>query len=170
MSKFYDEFFAQKGGKHDELVMKCVSKDSINNLISLTHATDVIEEDAIKCKDHPLVSDHKTSIDYETEVVCNNGNFIIGYADVLITIESKLIFKPDAFGTQEVNTYHIIIIEVKPELMDIGSVLRQLKTYEQCIVAQNRNVKISKVIATYSEVSEDVKQYLLHEGVHVIKF
>jgi hypothetical protein len=169
MSKFYDEFFAQKGGKHDELVMKCVSKDSINNILNLTHATDVIEEDAIKCKDHPMISDHKTSIDYETEVICNNGNFIIGYADILITVKSNLIFKPDAFGTQELNVYHIIIIEVKPELSDIGSVLRQLKTYEQCIL-QNKDTRVSKIIATYSNISEDVKDYLLHEGVHVIKF
>lgn len=174
MSKFYDEFFAQKGGKHDELVMKCVLDVGLNNILNVTNFSEYAEKVALGYKEvDRLVKDDGIQTSYETETICKNGNFIIGYADIIITAKSNIIIKRKYDGIIHdvgLNTVGMIVVEVKPELNDIGSALRQLKTYEQCIKHQVTYDKFYKAIATYSEVSEDVKEYLLHEGVHVIKF
>lgn len=178
MSKFHDEFFQQKGPKHDELVIKCVSKDTIQLIINKAGFVG----------DNPFIV-------YETEVLCRNGTFIIGYADILIKVLTDVsddlekeisrrahrlitdyrVPEAEAFRSARISlndgradSGFRVLVECKPTLDDVGAVLRQLKTYESILYKGYGTFK--KVIATYSAPSEDVINYLSHEGVKVVTF
>lgn len=172
MSRFHEELYRRKGHKHDQLVIKCVSKSGIDAILSIAGRPDDID-----------------TMDYETEVLCKKGNFIIGYADILIKISRNRIecqkefderFRvlteeyrvPAAEARRSVRNYlqmkdhnYFVLVECKPALEDIGSAIRQLKTYEDAIKGEYDALK--KVIATYDTPSEDVIEYLRHEGVSV---
>lgn len=183
MSRFQEEFFGKTETRHDELVMKCVSSKGIDRIIKTV---------GWKC------DTSKFDVDYETEVICQTSgyksNFIVGYADIVIkmvpdwskTIESdaearvKLLVEkfhvPESEARRSARNYYKndlagtakILVECKPELKDIGTTIRQLKTYESILKADC--VDWFKAIATYSLASEDTTAYLLHEGIHVINF
>lgn len=120
----------------------------------------------------PLEIKIKEDFDYETEVICKNGAFIIGYADILITFKSErwLVGQLDGFerSVLDARLSKHVLVEVKPELKDVGAVLRQLKTYET--VLSHRCGEISKVVVTYSCPPVDVFEYLEHEGVRIVVF
>ena len=77
MSRFHEELYRRKGPKHDQLVIKCVSKSGIDAILSIAGRPDDID-----------------TMDYETEVLCKKGNFIIGYADILIKISRNRSILP----------------------------------------------------------------------------
>lgn len=125
-----------------------------------------------------LISSEKQEVgvtNYETEVICKNGNFIIGYADILlqITITNQL----DLTITQDwiwdkYDSFTMtwgIIIEAKPVLKGFGAVLRQIKTYLETI-GQQEPERYLGVIATYSDVSEQTREVLAKEKVFVAQF
>ncbi|MFZ2471371.1 MAG: hypothetical protein WAW52_05440 [Methanothrix sp.] len=170
MSKFHDEFFAQKGQKHDELVMKCVSNDGQAKLLAAFDFVTIVEHERLKCDFSNLITNYK----YETEVLCKSGNsFIIGYADLIFSWE---MFFSETYVLANHPTNAVrYVIEAKPELTDVGAVLRQLKTYkatkERIWEADRwKIVPVYMAIATYSSISDDVRAYLEHEGVKVVTF
>ena len=184
MSRFQEEFFGKTETRHDELVMKCVSGVGIEKIIKAVCGTQDEQTN--------------TSIDYETEVICQShgykSNFIVGYADIVIKITSsgakrvetdaeervKKLIKdfhvPEPEARRSVRKYYNmdavegtkILIECKPELKDIGTTIRQLKTYEG--ILRGNCINWFKAIATYSKVSDETVAYLMHEKIHVITF
>jgi hypothetical protein len=101
--------------------------------------------------------------------------FIIGYADLVITYAKSLIAECEFEGIKytPIDKTSILktIVEIKPEMEDVGAVIRQLKTYQDILSysEKDKEVKFSMVIATPVEVDQDVKEYLHHEGVRVYK-
>ena len=128
--------------------------------------------------------DKEYKTEYETEVLCMPNSSISGYVDALIRpyIYRDYIASCEGMSSPiPVPTLYLedVIVEVKPEIKDAGAVLRQLKTYKELLYnAPNKWRKnhdyhreyISMVVTTNSNVSPAIKDYLLHEGVHVIKF
>ena len=183
MSRFHEEFFGKTESRHDNLVMKCVSRDGINKIL---RAVGLDGE----------TPDFDT--DYETEVICQShgykSNFIIGYADILVKMVSKLdksvsseaddrikmlvenYHVPEAEAKRSVRNYYHkqlegtakVLVECKPDLKDIGTTIRQIKTYESAL--KDDCVDWFKVIATYSAVPIETIAYLLHENIHVVIF
>jgi hypothetical protein len=154
VSRFHEELYRKKGPSHDDLVIRCVSRTGINKILLDLGMPDK----------HP-----DFQWDYETEVVCVNRGykteFIIGYADILlIGHEPGIIPTSSRYWYQRVS----VVIEVKPKLDDIGSTIRQLKTYERCL--RGSCAEFHKVIVTHSQVRDDIKEYLEHEGVLLVVF
>lgn len=204
MSRFHDEFFKQRGTRHDKLMMKAVSKSGIEKLLGekpILETKDV-PKTAKACilknyndekvvvwelnKDNgPNVKSYLESIgteievkesitektEYETEVICKSGSFIIGYADIFIkyNISRHAIGSLEGLDVSQYlgSDYKHVLVELKPQLDDIGAVLRQLKTYESIL---GREGRLEKVIVTYDQQSEDLIEYLKHEGVRLIRF
>jgi hypothetical protein len=117
---------------------------------------------------------------YETEVLCKNGSFIMGYADMVIKTERVVgIITAVEFNKTTCSIYPFYnlkediytIVEVKPELNDIGAIIRQLKTYKEILskTELRDDGPIAMVIATPVEVTDAVEKYLLHEGINVYK-
>jgi hypothetical protein len=128
--------------------------------------------------------DDEYGFDFETEMLCTPKSSVIGYVDVLIQPYIGRNYKASIKGMLDnipvPNMYsEDIIVEVKPEIKDAGAILRQLKTYRELLYnmpddwrsyPKYRREYISMVVTTNSNVSPAIKDYLLHEGVHVIKF
>lgn len=160
MSRFHDEFFGKKDSKHDKLLIKCVSKAGIEKILSRFDAQKAaLEFVDQRCPQSQIYTS------FETEVICKSRNhrseFILGYADIVITV-----------GDEEnvsicSNPFVQILVEVKPELSDVGATLRQIKTYEDSL---RRAPRFFKAIVTYSKIDPDVVEYLDHEHVKVIVF
>jgi hypothetical protein len=154
MSRFHEELYRKKGQKHDNLIVGCVSRPGISKILS---DTGILEK-------HPGFQ-----WDYETEVVCSNRgyktDFIIGYADIVLTGRV-----PGANPHSSEYWYErvAVVIEAKPILDDVGSTIRQLKTYEGCL--RGNCAKFYKAIVTYSNVRDDIKEYLAHEGIRLVVF
>lgn len=204
MSRFHDEFFKQRGTRHDKLMMKAVSKAGIEKILGekpILRKQEVPKTaNALMGKnyngDPVLVWDIETNlpshvkyalestgieidvvervtekIDYETEVICRSGSFIVGYADILIKyrIDDRVYGNMNGYETSQhlVGDRKQVLVELKPALDDIGAVLRQLKTYESILRGDG---KFEKVIVTYDQQNEDLIEYLKHEGVRLIRF
>lgn len=114
-------------------------------------------------------------INYESEVICTSGNgFILGYADLLFTISGAYSIYADLGKFQlgrrwnNFSEHNIketkILIEVKPEIKEFGSILRQLKTYMKTL-----GVHFGAIV-TYSEIQSDVIELLNRERIVVVKF
>jgi len=58
-----------------------------------------------------------------------------------------------------------IVVELKPKITDIGAVLRQVKTYREYLPDITNTV-----IATFSEVSDDIRQIAKNENVTIVAF
>lgn len=148
MSRFHEELYRKKGKSHDDLVIRCVSWDGLKKILL----------DSGIAHKYP-----EFRWDYETEAVCANPGyrteFIIGYADIVLTGHLP--------GGHAYDTVRVIV-EVKPTLDDIGSTVRQLKTYERC--KSGGGAQVRKVIVTYSQISDEIRDYLIHEGVSVVVF
>lgn len=179
MSRFHDEFFKQKGTEHDNLLIKFVSELDDCDLVY-----DIQNYIYKYCK----AKNYETSDyieKYETEVLCKNGTFIIGYADVVfsVTLPHK--------NSNEYNPLPLkyqCIMEIKPQLTDAGAVLRQLKTYADILkiydqfyyvksqenpfadARRGRVIPGNLMIVTKTKPDDSVINYLEHEGVRVIVF
>lgn len=172
MSRFHDELFKQKGPKHDVLVIQCVSKEGLERISNEIGAVDDL------LKKHVWLSRKELQIDYETEVLCQShgykSNFIIGYADILIKLFVQRDEDPARYGLPAGSPCQMreilakILVECKPELTDIGSVLRQIKTYKSLLYDGRSN--FHNVIASYDEPPQKVIDYLKHEGVEIVIF
>lgn len=271
MSRFYDEFYRQKGTRHDDLVIRCATDDAlVSEIIKMDippkmYGFKVESCDGSAwfppgagisqlrspkwdsrnrscrntgCSDHPSnggeclwIKDGKDLVDiygelyrpinepsytYETEVVCRNGNFIVGYADMVFDVSWSLqnavhitIGEKD-YGEHPLESEWIkwftscsdecdvyssirghrcndgklsdvikatahplvksILVEVKPDLSDIGSIIRQLKTYKDLLRHSGNNFKdIEKsIVVTYSSVGPNVIKLLDNEGITCI--
>lgn len=269
MSRFYDEFYKQKGTRHDDLVIKCVTDDDLRSKITEISVAPVKYEfevescDGIRwfapganieqryrsaqwnrenrsctntgCNHHPSneggcpwidhgkellklkgtlykpVGERKST--YETEVVCRNGNFIVGYADIVFgvtwNLQNAICVSVNGIdkGAVQLNSewakwfigngkdytlyderlgYRIgtlseivnadthpfvksVLVEVKPDLTDIGSIIRQLKTYKDLLQGQSEFRDIQKtVVVTYSSVKPTAVKLLENEGITCI--
>jgi hypothetical protein len=204
MSRFHDEFFKQRGTRHDKLMMKAVSNAGIEKILGEKPVLEKQEvpktAKALMGKDYNgnpvLVCDLETDlpsnvkyaieqrgveiavhesitekIDYETEVICRSGSFIVGYADILIKyrIDHRATGSMDGYEASRhlAGDRKQVLVELKPALDDIGAVLRQLKTYESILRGDGN---FEKVIVTYDQQNEDLIEYLKHEGVRLIRF
>lgn len=135
MSKFHDEFFKQGSSEHDQLLIRCISKEGIKKI---TNAMG-IGDDAVE--------------KYETEVLMKNGTFVMGYADIILNLGYHGV-------RQE------ILVEVKPNIVSIGDIIRQIKTY----ASLRYSTLVKMVIATYSTLDDDAIAYLSHERISVVVF
>jgi len=132
---------------------------------------------------------YEKNIEYNYEVerlVTKSDGYLFGYADLII--EYNVIIKPYfAFGelsfvfgesseediskiwldvtSISFKKYGTILIELKPNLRDKGAVLRQVKTYRECLP----DIK-NTVIATFSEVSDARRQLAKNEDVIIVTF
>lgn len=122
-----------------------------------------------------IVQDSQKSINCETEVICKTKTgFILGYADILLTVSGHYSILADLSeeteGWQWKDFRSIawpetrILVEVKPKISEWGSILRQVKTYMDCL-----NVKLATV-ATYSELDARAIELLKQERIAVVKF
>ena len=126
------------------------------------------------------VEEFLTKIDYETEVLVKNGNFILGYADGVIKTTNKVALDAEieadwvweGFCSIQVDTD--ILIEAKPKITSIGEVIRQLKTYKSFLGRANAEtgyrIPMVPVIITYSNLETDALDYLGNEGIKVVVF
>lgn len=112
---------------------------------------------------------------YNTEVLMKNGNFIVGYADLIIRYGVKLRFematrpnivienyKPEK---EEIIERHHVLVEGKPNLSSFGAVIRQIKTYKECCKS-----KPKLVIATYIKPEKEILEVFKNEGISVVSF
>lgn len=121
--------------------------------------------------------EEKTTKHYETEVICKNRDFIIGYADAVIktTYEGKIDAIIDKDWTwKKFHDYKVevdILIEAKPMLTSIGEVIRQLKTYKSILERHKEYpIPMVPVITTYSKPEPDAIEYIKNEGIYVVTF
>lgn len=141
----------------------------------------------ILCDCTRLISD--IVIRKETEKICKSGNFIIGYVDIIATIEFDIKVSAqlehnwswDNFKTSEEKL--TLVIEAKPELKSWGGPLRQIKTYLDSMKGSSYldgmkdfssgmylRGKLMGIFTTFSEVPERYKKILEAEGVYVVTF
>ena len=204
MSKFHDEFFAQKGTAHDDLLIRCLSDENLRIISTppkmfdfpdhayalLTNAGDYndrdkmvaywdLEEyigknDVITIRERGIKRDLVIDgpyelIDYETEVLCKNGGFIIGYADFVVTHSFKTTISASYLEHKFKRTFTSTsrtLVEVKPKLNDVGAVLRQLKTYHNILSRNDDN--LSMCIVSGEKVQPHIMKLLEHEKVKVV--
>jgi hypothetical protein len=124
---------------------------------------------------------------YEVEkLVTKSDGYLFGYADLIIEYKvnikpyfvfGKLSFVFNDASKEDVSKIwldaHMInfkkngttLVELKPNLYDIGAVLRQVKTYREYLP----KIK-NTVIATFSDVSDDIRQLAKNEGVIIVTF
>jgi len=130
------------------------------------YQSDKIKFETIKCKS--IQTDNILKIDTEAEKICKNGNFIIGYIDVMYTVQIERFWEVkisddwgwDKFG-KDAPTIKIVF-DAKPELKDWGGPLRQIKTYMDSESADYG------VIVTYSKVSDEYQEILAQENVFIV--
>jgi len=81
-----------------------------------------------------------------------------------VEISPKFYNKNDSLLTYGTNEFSILV-EVKPQIKDVGSITRQLKTYRELLSQSN----IEKtVIVTYSDISDGARMLLKNEGIDCI--
>ncbi len=114
------------------------------------------------------------SCSFETEVICKNRDFIIGYADLVIsderTFKGTIVSKYEKGNTLTYThiEYNNYLIDAKPTLEDMGAVLRQIKTYRAIL----NNVYRFKGVAivTKSEVKNGTRKLAANEGVKILNY
>ncbi|RLI96159.1 MAG: hypothetical protein DRP00_05790 [Candidatus Aenigmatarchaeota archaeon] len=125
---------------------------------------------------------------FKTEVICKTGrDFIVGYADLLILYEligDCIGVKSDVpeenapreiYGPESNNEEILVLVEVKPKLDSLGTVIRQIKTYYDCLKETeyrrfHSEGRFKKAVVTYSDFSKDIYNLFLNEGIYLIKF
>jgi len=172
MTRFHDEFFKQKGTKHDELMFRCTSEEMLERIVAAGWAS---------CKD--ILPDNPTSLRptpemvYETEQIVKNGTFIIGYVDMVIDVtypdcaeRTTYNLHKSRWETSEPGDFSFrVYVEAKPTITDVGAVMRQLKTYRATYRQVNRHeAESGMVIVTTTPLQDDAIQFLDHEGIGVI--
>jgi hypothetical protein len=115
---------------------------------------------------------HAKSIktDYETEVICKSGSFIMGYADVVISMIQSDSLYAECNGFEFHEKHERIcktLVEIKPTIEDAGAVIRQLKTYYD--ILRNERYTLSMVIVSGESIPDDIEALLNHEKIRVIK-
>jgi len=188
MTKFHDEFFSKGSSKHDDLILWCNSEEGkkrISNEIKKQFPNKFLEKGGIASRNTEqfgtvdfIIEKIETEIFSETEVLCKSGSFILGYADMIFHLnetyytvhdidcegrqwyeDGKISEAPSQIGWQ---TNVHVVIEVKPELKEIGSVLRQIKTYMDVLRIQHG------VLVTSSILPQSKIDLLKSESVFVI--
>lgn len=129
-------------------------------------------------QDH-LYHDINVDYNYEVEKLVKKQDVLqIGYADLIITYSIEIkpyilvenaqkedIVRIKLFSNFVVHEKGTILVELKPDIYDIGAVLRQVKTYRDYLP----NIT-STVITTFSEVSDDIQQLAKNEDVIIVTF
>ena len=118
------------------------------------------------------------SSEYETEVIVKNGQFILGYADAVIStkydITSDAYIDPD-WTWKDFSRFSEtgrIIIEVKPKVDSIGDVIRQIKTYHDALVHKysRDSTAPAMCLVTYDQLDKGALEYLANEHILVVVF
>ena len=250
MSKFHDEFFRKGSPVHDKLMIKCLSKEGIDQIIKTVDFNSIVNERFDRDDKTVLICTHgegrtahkdtssskpttgmtdlredplepykttgkrracslekscknvktckwllsgvdidtasviqtyyatPTTSEYETEVIVKNGQFILGYADAVIStkydITSSAQVDPNWIWenfSHFVETGHIIV-EAKPKVDSIGDVIRQIKTYYDALVNKysRDNIVPAKCLVTYDNLDRDALNYLANEHISVVVF
>ena len=126
---------------------------------------------------------------YETEVICKTSSgFIIGYADLIAYYRVKgqrtavsCHFEENypnipchVFGGNEIIRNIAVLVEVKPELESLGTIIRQVKTYYdalECKIKYRRgNTVFLKAVVTYSDFTASSRRLFANEGITLIRF
>lgn len=145
----------------------CSHEQDCNNIDVCQFFQDGTSGLLVKCTQIPYIE--KLDINYQSEIIVNGGRgFILGYADLLISFvfhRKALISLPNGENwTVEERPYsEHVLIEVKPDLKDVGAVLRQIKTYAEHIPGR-------LAVVTYTNPTAPILRFLDHEGVKVLVF
>ncbi len=95
---------------------------------------------------------------------CSSGSFIIGYADIVFHYSEEYILEDGKkVYMDNLDSYFKVVVEVKPEIKEIGSVLRQLKTYMNILSDIDFGL-----IVTYSDIPQEKIDLLKGEDIFVI--
>jgi hypothetical protein len=171
MTKLHDEFFRKGSPRDDALVVKAQSPMGIQKIlndVATGLGVSLESEDCGKCEYTEALGDKRAKLrqvgfqySLQTEAICTNGSFLVGYSDIILTLTRFIGYEPSRVIGK---CGCAIIIECKPELADVFGTVRQLKTY-----MKHRNAQVG-VIATYSDLDNDTIQALKNEHIAVSKF
>ncbi len=159
MSKFHEEFFRRTTPNHDKLTIYL--HKNLDNLLNFLNIKNTLYSDIQKIK-------------FETEVICKSNNFIIGYADAVLTIIETSHDKEGEWFDLWMKRYrddlirYKIIFELKPCLTSWNGVLRQIKTYMDVLPKSSCFANNRGVILTFSDVDLESRFILARENVDVI--
>lgn len=146
---------------------RCTHEDFCEDTKVCRFFKDGTSGETVKCALVPYVESR--IVNYKSEIIIDGGRgFVLGYADLLVDFifhRKANVYLPNGeTWAAEASPYRTrVLIEVKPELRDVGAVLRQIKTYGRFIGGR-------LAIATYTLPSESILKFLAHEGVTVIVF
>lgn len=113
---------------------------------------------------------------YETEkLMKTKSGFIIGYADILLCYKVKFVLLRAMTKETVIRGYpktgyvvsYRVLVEAKPDLVSFGAVIRQIKTYRDCL-GSIKNLKL--VVATYTKPNESFLKLFENEGIKLIHF
>jgi hypothetical protein len=171
MTRLHDEFSRKGSPRHDALVVKAQSPMGIQKIlndVATGLGVSLESEDCGKCEYTETFGDKRAKLrqvgfqySLETEAICTNGSFLVGYSDIILTLMRFIGYEPSRVIGK---CGCAIIIECKPELTDVFDTVKQLKTY-----MKYRNAQVG-VIVTYSDVDDDTIAVLKNEHIVVSRF
>lgn len=138
--------------QHDKLCILLLNKDILKEYILNDKKIQLIIKNTIDQINYKgQIYDGWNKIDYETKyishtievetpilekVVKSNSGFIIGYIDVLVYVNIKIIYESITKDKKEIKETikpFPLAIEVKTKIRSVGEVLRQLQTYKSTL-------------------------------------
>jgi hypothetical protein len=142
---------ASSESEHDQLMIECASDQGIRKI----------------CKAIDSKGTFRDNINFSVEVLCRDGRYTVGYADLVIY---------DPYKNKSTSSY--ILVEAKPTLYDLGGTLRQVKSYRRFLffkydyrgIGEYLVENIGTAIVTRSHPSPEVERLCANEGVKVITF
>ncbi|MCK9569588.1 hypothetical protein M0R72_11665 [Candidatus Pacearchaeota archaeon] len=151
----------------------CSLKDECKNVDTCKWFLEGQKAMSVCIKEIPFIKGFTST--FETEVIVNNGNFIVGYADAIVKIKFQVLSDAE-IGPEWIwrgyseSTYDVaLLIEAKPKLNSVGDTLRQLKTYRS-LVGYKIGCVLKPVIVTYSKLDKATVDFIGNEDVLVATF
>ena len=138
--------------EHDRLMIECASDQGIRKI----------------CKAIDGKAPLRDNINFSVEVLCRDGRYTVGYADLVIY---------DPYKSKNAASY--ILVEAKPTLYDLGGTLRQVKSYRRFLYYKYDQYRgtgdylienIGTIIVTRSHPSPEVERLCANEGIKIITF
>lgn len=162
--RFYEELHKKDTIRHDNLVKQCISKEGRKKIaLGLGFNEKVVDEG----KNWTPIG-YKSN--YSVEVLCKTETgFIVGYLDLLLRYKVQY----EVEGKDKFILNCPVLVEVKPHIESEGSVIRQMKTYYDCLrhkIYANFPHFLSKVIVTYDVYDNESLEIFENEGIKVITF
>jgi hypothetical protein len=137
--------------EHDQLMIECASDQGIRKI----------------CKAIDSQATLKDNINFSVEVLCRDGRYTVGYADLVIYNPYKN--RDDCY----------ILVEAKPTLYDCGGTIRQVKSYRRFLYYRYDTYRgtgeylienAGTAIVTRSYPSAEVERLCANEGIKIITF